>query len=711
MKKRGLQGLKENRVEIAGFVLIVFLFYLQMVGAGITTHDELSNIYRVRRGEFFSLLTWERWGMIVMGALPSWLHALCTSQWTYRLYTIGGLIASTCVFAVFLRKSAGKHLGWLFLFLFFLFAQIQQDHDGLLSFSFSYQLNTVYVFAGLILYQEYLQGRQRKHLVWSGVLYLLSAMAYETFILYGALFFLLDLFHWLDKKQLTVRNLFKDLVFHASLVTAYFISYLIVSRLSGVKNVDATLGTGMKAEEVLVTALKLAVGLFPLNYADRSFDYYLAAAVEPGAENLLGWFVIGLACVCIWRSVTGSGKLSGRRYLRITLFCGTGMILPCVLPAMTEKFIDWIYHKNIRSFGVSYYSYFFLIAWIAATVLFLYHLIPRTALKKGFLALCCAVIAVTGEFTLIGNRRQADAIHEVQDLYDLYAGLTETEYFADMEDDAQLYLPDYVGIHYQLDTLPEYANALLGKHLTGENEKEKLDPGRPVYEVRTDAERNVLYLYQDLPDGRTDEVLVYSLDGLAGCGITADRAEGLPLGPLSVDGETGTVYGANIVTGDLGIRGNSVVVSCEGMIRDSIRVYEDSTGYTNRLFSLTGVYDPEDWGRWAQKDFRIHLYHRRAGEIAEIYAALILPTKADGYVGVSCGNYYERLKAEETAIVQTLRIPMEEGDNTVIFYSGAPDMENTGDHRQLNFQILELILLTEKGERIRLLDFDGEDLD
>ena len=279
MKKRGLQGLKENRVEIAGFVLIVFLFYLQMVGAGITTHDELSNIYRVRRGEFFSLLTWERWGMIVMGALPSWLHALCTSQWTYRLYTIGGLIASTCVFAVFLRKSAGKHLGWLFLFLFFLFAQIQQDHDGLLSFSFSYQLNTVYVFAGLILYQEYLQGRQRKHLVWSGVLYLLSAMAYETFILYGALFFLLDLFHWLDKKQLTVSNLFKDLVFHASLVTAYFISYLIVSRLSGVKNVDATLGTGMKAEEVLVTALKLAVGLFPLNYADRSFDYYLAAAV------------------------------------------------------------------------------------------------------------------------------------------------------------------------------------------------------------------------------------------------------------------------------------------------------------------------------------------------------------------------------------------------------------------------------------------------
>ena len=144
------------------------------------------------------------------------------------------------------------------------------------------------------------------------MLYLLSAMAYETFILYGALFFLLDLFHWLDKKQLTVKNLFKDLVFHASLVTAYFISYLIISRLSGVKNVDATLGTGMKAEEVLVTALKLAVGLFPLNYADRSFDYYLAAAVEPGAENLLGWFVIGLEWILADTLAYYRGVVSGQ---------------------------------------------------------------------------------------------------------------------------------------------------------------------------------------------------------------------------------------------------------------------------------------------------------------------------------------------------------------------------------------------------------------
>ena len=97
VRKAG-KALKENRIVILGFILVVFAFYYTLVRSGITTHDELSNLLDARINTFFGKLAWGgRWSLTLMNAIPSYLHALAENQWVYRLFTIIGLLMVTYI--------------------------------------------------------------------------------------------------------------------------------------------------------------------------------------------------------------------------------------------------------------------------------------------------------------------------------------------------------------------------------------------------------------------------------------------------------------------------------------------------------------------------------------------------------------------------------------------------------------------------------------
>ena len=185
---------KNYKLYIFLIFLLVIVFYYQMVQSGISTHDELLNIYLVRMGEFFENRTWERWGMLLMSIVPSYLHASCTNLWLYKALTLAGILIACSSFGLFIRKVSGNNATFIFFILFFFLGQFENEHNGLYSFSFSYQMNTAYVFIGLSLYYEYLKNRKTRYIIVSAVFYLLSSMAYEAFILYGILFFLIDLY-------------------------------------------------------------------------------------------------------------------------------------------------------------------------------------------------------------------------------------------------------------------------------------------------------------------------------------------------------------------------------------------------------------------------------------------------------------------------------------------------------------------------------------
>ena len=689
--RKWLRRFKENGILILSLVMIVFAFYYTLVRGGITTHDELSNLFQVRMGTYFPKLDWGRWSMTFMNAIPSYFQALAQNQWVYRIYTMVGLLIACGGMAMLLRKVTNKAVAWVAVLLFFMFAQIQLDHDGLIAFSFSYQFNTVYVFISLALYWQWLHERKNSTLIISLVLYLLACMAYEAFVGYGLLFFLLALIYQADKGKISIKELFKDLILHALVAVIYFGIYVLVRRNTGFENGDTTVGSDITISEVATTAWKLATGMFPLEYRPRGFKWLLIRGTALTGENILRWALIIFLVIVIYKVIKESGEIGLKRWIGMTVFCGVGMFLPGAPAALTRKMINWMCYDGIRSYGVSYYSYFFIIAWMAVTAVFLYHLCRKNRIVLGVM---CAVIALVTDMTMIGNEVYTVGIKKQQNKYDLYCGMVETEYFKGIEDDAVLYAPGYIGIHYYIETLGEYANGKTGKHVTSVNEKEEIDFTRPVYLVKEDTAKDVMYLSRMTEDGYTDEVFVYAPEEVDGLGMLGARREGAGPAILKVNGASRNYYGEEIITGDLGARGTSMVVSCAEMKAGSLEVYEASDKMSNGVLKIKGIYGREMWGRWAEKEMVIEFENTGEKEIeAELRMTVETPTKSDGEILVKAEGVEERVRVKEEegrSAKVVVPISLKSGKNEIMVSSDAEDMKINGDMRKMNFKVYDM---------------------
>ncbi len=690
VRKAG-KALKENRIVILGFILVVFAFYYTLVRSGITTHDELSNLLDARINTFFGKLVWGgRWSLTLMNAIPSYLHALAENQWVYRLFTIIGLLIACGGFAMLLQELTDRKITWIALLLFFMFAQIQLDHDGLIAFSFGYQFNTVYAFISLALFHRWLYTRKTKLLIFSAVLYLLGCMAYESFVGYGVLFLILDLFYLKEQGRIQIRDLFRDLGLHAALAIIYVAQYVIVRKLSGFQNSDSTVGSGFTIAEVLKTNWKLAFGLFPLNYKPMGWRQLAKACLAISGENLLRWGLVIFLGYVIYQLVIESREIGWMKYLQMTVFCAAGVFLPGAPAAVTNQMIDWLCHLGIKSYGMSYYSYFFLIAWFAVTLVFLYHLLKKNRI---FLILACAVIALVTEMTMIGNQVYAGGLKEQQDKYDLLWKLIETDRFKEIEDDAQLYVPDYIGIHHQIGTIAEYANGRTGKQLTCTNEKEKIDYEKPVYYIKADTDKDVVYLCRVTEDGITDEIYVMALENVGGTGLLARREEGAAPAVLTVNGEGFNLYGQEIVTGNLGVWGREMLIQCKGMKAESAEVYEASDRMSNELISLGGIYGREPWGRWAEKEMTVCLNNPGEKEMFADFAVNVLtPEDKEAEFTVRTDEGEQKYTVNAETRIET-ELMLKPGENRITITSGAPDLEVEGDIRKLNFKVIQMEIL------------------
>lgn len=684
---KATEQIKQNIVTAMAVCIAIFLFYFQLINGGIATHDSLLSFFKIQQGTFFSTLMWERFGMALLNAVPAYIHSLCTSLWTFRLFTMLGLLVSVVSFITLFRRVSDNWAAVLFVLLFFAFAQIEADHDGLFSFSFSYQLNTCYVLFGLTLYYEYLKTRKKNLLLWSAFLYLLSSMAYEAFILYGFLFFILDLYYWIDKKKLTILNLFNDLILHALLVTIYVLIYFMIRDKTGIINSDATVSATLTAGEFFKSLWKMTIGLFPLNYAGQNWQKSLVSCFQLDNEKVLWWLFVCIELIAIVNLVTKAANISGKKYLRISIYCVIGMILPNILPATVQRMIDWLCYVGVRSFATSYYSYFFIIAWLTTTVIFLYQVIPC---KRIFLVLCCTAIAVTTMLTFVSNQWYVEYYRNLQDKYDLYLELVDSDYFLSIEDDSQLYAPDYIGINYDIDTLAQYANKATGKQLSSINQKDQIDYAKNVYNLRVDTEKDVLYFSKINVDGLTNEIYIHSLKDLDDYGIIADRNNSSSPSMLYIDGKANNLYGTDIITGTFRDKGSDIILQCKDMVADSIDIYQPSDHYTNGIFKAYGLHEQESWGRWTQKEFGIAFECLENTETVTLTLNAATPTQADATLIISCGQFQKTIQADSGIVNATYQIPIEDFDGRISILSSAPEVEAPSDPRSMYTQILGL---------------------
>lgn len=675
-------AVKENKAGILNFVLIWFFFYIELLQGGIATHDELLSIATTVAGSNKLDLS-ARWGFNLFHYPITLLQSSMPNYTLYRLWTIVGLMIA-CFFAMMLiYHHIDKKLCWVFPNVFVLLAQIVFEHDGLLAFGWGYQFDIALVFVSVDFFILYKKTQRKKYKLLSVMAYFVATMAYEAFAAFGIFLLIIDVIYMYSKNSLKLRDLINDLVLHFLLVLSYTVSFMVLSFFY--ESGDATIGNETSLMGYFQTLISYSIGLFPLRFKVYSFKQLLSLAFEISWRNTILWIVIIFFAKEIIIFLQKSELISLKKYLIYSVMSLIGMILPNIVVSMTSKFQQWI-KMGVRTFGTSYYSYFFLIFWMVVTVAFLYH---RIRFKKFFTGIIFLVFIFVARFTLYSNDYYLDELNKNQNRYEAFLSIIKSEKFCELPEDVQIYTDDYVGIHYNIDSLSMLATSVRGNSTKVLNDKTQLDWSMPVYYLNYDQEIEGVYLFEMLADNVANEVFIQSKDKLDHyyCLFHSFEHDALP---TYVDGKLVGAYSLDVILSTLYTESNNVLIQHEGIDTESFKIQLGYNSVDSSIISLDGIYGIEEWGRWGKKNFVVNIDNVNNRESCRLDLVLSPGVQEDTKLNIEYSGKSEQYDIQLEGTEVQLIVPLAAGINKIQFSSEAEDIDVPADPRDMNMQISKL---------------------
>lgn len=568
-------------------VLVVFgYFYYLLVNSGIATHDDLASIamYKcISLSELYGQANYSRWGGTVMGLLPVWLQInLSDNLYIWQLFSIIGLIIACFTGFHIIHRHIDKKMAWSALMLFIVWAQFSDQQSGLYAFGWVHRYQIAWMFVAIDLYLFYVKTHKKFYYVSSAVFYLLASMQYEAFIVFGILLFAIDIFYNKDGR-VSFRRLFNDLWLHAVLVGAYAMSWIIVKNvIYHSTNTDATLGTSYSLRERIRCLFGYSFALFPLRHNTMQWKDFIHQWLSMDIQGFFFSFFFIVMSIVIVNTITQiKVEMSLKRYIGISVLCLLGCLLSNVLLCMTDRFIRWMLEEGTKEWGPSYFSYFFIILWITVTIRFFCQIRQLRHLTKIIIFI---VITLISQMTYLNNVKYIEnyAISEIK--YELtYNLVMHTDFFKTVEGNAQIYMPEYFGIHGSMDVIANFANRMNHSSVVMTNKMGALDFARPVYEIKIDNDAEALYIGKINNEFTTDLVRVYSMDNNNHYTATAERASDT-YGALDINGVGYGMYGHYIIAPNITCTDSWMSMSCDSIIFDTFSLTDGNVPFENMPF-------------------------------------------------------------------------------------------------------------------------------
>lgn len=672
-----------NKIGVLNFILIWFFFYIELLQGGIVTHDELMNIVNTITGDnTFSLSA--RWGLKLFHYPLDLLQNSMPNYTLYRLWTVVGLMIACLSIMRVIYHHVDQKLCWAFPGVFVLLAQITFEHNGLLSFGWGYQLDIALVFASIDCFILYKKTQNKKYKALSVVTYFVATMSYEAFAIFGAFLLLIDIIYMYSKKILKFRELVNDLIVHFFAVFVYTVSFVVLSMFYDAG--DASIGNDTSIIGCLRTLESYSIGLFPLRFTPYTFKELLNLAFDNSWKNLILWIIIIIFVTCIIGYLQKINPISFKTYIVYSALSLLGMILPNFVVSMTSKFQQWTLSANVRIFGTSYYSYFFLIFWILVTVAFLYN---RIKFKKSFVWVIFWLFVFISRFTLISNDYYLDKMNQNQNRYEAFMDIIESEYFSELPENVQIYTDDYVGVHYNMEHLSNLATSVSGNRVRLLNDKTQLDWSGPVYYLDYDLQVKSIYLFEMMSDKIANNAYILSKNALENY-YCMFRSYSYNAVPTYVDGKLVGAYSMNAVIPTLYTESNGVLIQHEGIDTES---FEIQLGYNNvdsSIISYDGIYGLENWGRWSQQSYSVVIDNVNNKESCELTILLAPGVQTNTKLNIEYNEQNEQHEIQVNGTELHLFIPLDTGINKIKFSSEAENLDVPGDDRNLNMQIFKL---------------------
>ena len=390
-------------LPLIAFCAAAFWLFYQIYPIIFATHDDMRNYTLVRRGMVFSdSIRAAKTGRIS----HLWNHHLLALPFragslpVYKLIQFSALLFDIFAGWKLLRAHADRRLADLAAVLGIAWASISVYHNLLIAYALCHQIPIGFCFLSLYHFGNSLKQKSRKDTLLSCLFLLLALMIYEAF---AAMILLLAVWSiCTPQKEETgfFRWLFRSaqrIVPQLLTVGCYCIVYFTWQHIYP----PVYDGIAMDLHEPFMSLYSLKT------YALSFFPLWELTRIAKEETITAGTFLVTLLRPAAWVTAACSAaafylllpriKMEKEKLRNFLLLSGIGIFLPCVLTAVSEKYMGWT-RRGTDGYLPSFYSYLFLVGFLLAAAFLLFRSAPtanRKRLMRVLLTVCVFFVCLT----------------------------------------------------------------------------------------------------------------------------------------------------------------------------------------------------------------------------------------------------------------------------------------------------------------------------
>ena len=471
---------------IAALLRLFYLIYPVI----FATHDDMRTYMLVRSHDVFQYA----WEAAICGRISQLWNSLLLAipfipgkVWFYKAIAYACFIFDIAACRLLLKEHVGKAFADCTAVLIASWACLSDHHNMLVSYALCHQLPIAFLFISLYYFGNMLRKPNKKDMIRSAVFLLLACMIYEAFMAAILLFALWAFLHECAEQKetgyfATLRRASRRILVHLAVLAGYMIIYY------GWRHFYPTLydGTELSLSDPyisLLTALLYGIAFFPVT---EIMDYTRRNPLSVRAIlhflPLAAWFVSALSAAA-FAFLLPRIRMSRRKLYAVSVISGIGIFVPVMIICLTPKYPGWIRRGSI-GYLPSYYCFFFLVIFMLAGAVRLYHALPEKHHR-----VTVRVISTAAVFCICLTANAITAIwrpfYDILSLrYRNFDYIVSSEPVCKLNDNWQIFAPDNGGIHNSRGMTEKYLALYNTEHVDYITDMEQLSDEKQTFCMR-----------------------------------------------------------------------------------------------------------------------------------------------------------------------------------------------------------------------------------
>lgn len=488
--------------------MCIVYFFCTTANSVLTVHDDILTYMQVRQGALWQTAVDDaRHGRICHIPLTFLLYIpyIFDNVLAVRIFSVLSVVFDMTALYLLIKNNIDEKSAYLSSLLFISFACISNQHNLFVAYVIGHQIPIGLILLSLNEFTKYYKKHKTSSLVSSAVLLFSASFLYEASAAYIIIFVLISMYKNKGNIFKNCMRILYDTHFHILFLLLYVIIYFAWRKFYPSDYDGAKLYFG-NIPQSMITMLIYSLGLIPgLPLGAMLIKKYITFDEFMSAANILIIIIPLITAVTFYfvfpkiKDCKNKGALA--------MLCIAGMLTPNLIICFTSKYAEWTQH-NSYSYVTSFYSYFFMIP--------LFLIILKTVFKsdkKLALIFMSLIVFICSAASAVGNTAWNVYFAKNLERYKAFYAAVSDDYFDDIEDGTVVFIPDYQGIHNDMNITKSYASIYTSADITFENDPDRLDFSYPVLCMRYDPSEHTMIIGDITPSFETSNAFyIYGND-------------------------------------------------------------------------------------------------------------------------------------------------------------------------------------------------------